>query len=81
MAKKKYVVPMLMNSTEPGDDVVIGGGTGQSTTDPYPCTYAEWAVVFGGDDDLDETPGTFDDYKAWWEDNLFSQEDWEKFNP
>lgn len=82
MAKKIGFKPsiILRDIGIPGDDVVIGGGTGQSTTDPFPCSYAEWQIMFIDDYDLDDDYD-FDDYGQWWADNGFSLEDWVELNP
>ena len=68
------------NGMSAGDDVVIGGGTGQSTTDPYPCSFEDWKIMFEDDYDLDEDID-FDDYGTWWADQGFSIEDWDTINP
>ena len=50
MAKKKYVSPFVLLST-PGDDVVIGGGSGQSGQEAWLCDYEEWETMFKGEYD------------------------------
>ncbi len=79
MSKRRFIIPYVV-LTAPGDDVVIGPGTGQSTTDPYACSYEEWQDLFEGDYDYDADLD-FDDYVAWWYENGFSEEDWLLFNP
>lgn len=65
---------------DPTNPVVIGGGTAESTTDPFPCTYDEWWDMFGsdnnGDSQIDEK-----DFARWWSENNFTQADWERLNP
>lgn len=56
------------NGMSAGDDVVIGGGTGQSTTDPWPCSFEEWETMFCEDYNGDEE-FTWEDYVAWWNEN------------
>ena len=80
MAKRKFSQPLVILSTTPGDDVVIGGGTGQGTIDPYPCSFGEWQKLFE-DDYLPDDTIDFNDYVQWWADNGFSLEDWEEYNP
>lgn len=78
--KHTWENPIILFQDEPGDDIVIGGGSGQSTTDPFPCTYKEWQTMFEEDYDLDEDID-FDDYGTWWADNGFSLADWNSINP
>lgn len=82
MAKKMFINPFIVLSATPGDDVVPGGGTGQTTTDPFPMAYGdEWKTMFGEDHDLDGEEGTFDDYGTWWADNSLGLDSWNEFNP
>ncbi len=81
-----FVTPFIATNTtsNPGNDVVIGGGTGQGTPDDEmpvsPCSYSFWLEHFGEDiiqgDGINE-----DDFALWWESNGFSQADWEELNP
>lgn len=81
MAKKIGFMPkIILRDITPGDDTVIGGGTGQSTTDPFPCDFADWQTMFAEDYDLDEDID-FNDYATWWEENEFSMDDWDRLNP
>lgn len=73
-------ISSLIPDPDPSGDDVIGGGTGQSTTDPYPCSFADWQIMFAEDYDLDEDID-FDDYGQWWADNGFSEDDWAELNP
>ena len=59
----------MISTPEP--TTVIGGGSGQSSTDPYPCSYEEWLTLFSDDYDLDGVSGEWEDYVAWWDDNEF----------
>ncbi len=82
MARKKFSAPFILFNDDPGDDIVIGGGTGQSTTDTFVCSYDEWLKLFADNYDMDdEEIIDFNDYGQWWADNGFSVEDWERFNP
>ncbi|GEM_PF-5206729 len=78
MSKKAFKLPYILGTgVTPTDDVVIGGGTGQSGTDPVPCSYNAWLnSVWCGEYDLQEPSGTFDDYGTWWAENGFSMEEW-----
>ena len=86
---KKWFYPILFSQDTPGDDIVIGGGTGQTTTDPYPCSYDDWLVLFSDDYDYDgdDTAGTRNDYRTWWEwmmedyPDKFNEDNWKEFNP
>jgi hypothetical protein len=80
MAKKPGFRPLILGSSTPGDDVVIGTGSGQSTTDPYPCTFADWQTMFENDNNYDEQI-TIDDYGIWWANQGFSLEMWNYYNP
>jgi hypothetical protein len=77
--KHTWKNPTIEFNQEPGDDIVIGGGSGQSTTDPYPCSYKDWLTLFADDYDLDDDVD-FDDYRTWWEENEFSEEEWDEYN-
>jgi hypothetical protein len=81
MARKNIFAPgILFTIPDPQPTTVVGGGTGQSTTDPYPCSYSDWLILFSDDYDLDGTEGTRDDYMQWWNDNNFSMEAWKAYN-
>ena len=75
MAKKKYVSPFVLLST-PGDDVVIGGGSGQSGQEAWLCDYEEWETMFKGEYDGNDGI-TFNDYAIWFAFNMGgSLEEW-----
>ena len=85
MAKKFGFNPYIVHSgvNFEGGAVVIGGGSGQGSTDPInasPCSYAFWLEHFA--EDVIQN-GTIDEYDfgAWWEGNGFTKEDWEELNP
>jgi len=65
MAKKRSFVPgILFTMPTPQPTTVVGGGTGQSTTDPFACDYDTWLNLFAGDYNNDgETNGA--DYEQW----------------
>ena len=66
---KKFNPFVLLMMPEPTSDVVTGGGTGQSTTDPYACSFDDWMNLFATE--LDGVEGIdFNDYKIWFQ-NLF----------
>ena len=78
--KRMWKNPIIKPHFEPGDDVIVVGGTGQSSTDPFACSYSDWQVLFADDYDLDDDID-FDDYGQWWADNGLSVEAWEELNP
>lgn len=84
MAKRFGFHPSIILSSTPGDDVVIGSGSGQSgivLMDPVPCSYeywlaSEWAEDFIQGDGINEY-----DFGVWWESCGFSEAEWEEMNP
>ena len=80
MAKNNFDPFVLLMIPEPSPTSVVGGGTGQSTTDEYACSYKDWQTMFARDVDED---GDIDeaDYKAWFQgmftDPAEGQEWWE----
>ena len=84
MAKKPGFKPfILMDSGTPGDEVVIGGGSGQGGSDPFPMSYKEWAgSAWSEGYDIDGS-GDFshEEFAWWWVDNGFSVDDWTLNNP
>ena len=71
MAKKNIFAPgILFTIPDPQPTTVVGGGTGQSTTDPYACDFADWMNLFASDlnndNNIDEA-----DYKIWFQ-NMFA---------
>ena len=81
MAKQYFAFPrvFLNIGDEIGDDSGEGPGTGQSTIDPYPCSFADWQTMFSSDVNQDETID-FEDYRAWWINNNFGADQWDEFN-
>lgn len=77
MSKKLFKSPFIFGLSA-GDDVVIGGGTGQTSTDIWACSFEEWQTMFGDDINKDGQID-FDDYRAWWINN-FDEDTWELFN-
>ena len=71
---------VLLMMPEPTSDVVTGGGTGQSTTDPYACDFDDWMNLFASDVNGDGQTD-FDDYRQWFINN-FGEDDelWGLFN-
>jgi hypothetical protein len=70
MAKKNIFAPgILFTIPDPQPTTVIGGGTGQSTTDPYACDFNDWMNLFASDVNGDGQTN-FADYKIWFQ-NLF----------
>ena len=78
MAKKKGFNPFILLGDAPGDDNVIGGGTGQGAMNPFPMGFSAWQTSgFQEDYDLDQN-GTFDflEYTYWWKDCKFTYDQW-----
>ena len=73
---------ILSGPLDPGGDFDDddGPGSGQSTVDPRPCSFADWQILFKAD--LDGN-GAFDqnDYGQWWANNHLSVDAWNSFNP
>jgi hypothetical protein len=70
MAKKNIFAPgILFTIPDPQPTTVVGGGTGQSTTDPYACSFGDWMNLFASDVNEDGQTN-FADYKIWFQ-NLF----------
>ena len=84
MSKRKFIVPYVMLSMSGGDnDTVIGGGTGENTTDPFPMSFEDWQTSgfqIGYDFDEDGEFG-IEEFANWWEDNGFTMEQWNELNP
>ena len=86
MSRKAFTIPFILSTgNNPGDDIVIGGGTGEGGSDPVACSYdawlrSVWVYDYNGDG------YDFDDYCNWWLDqyaqnpNAFSPEVWSEFN-
>ncbi len=86
MAKKNFDPFILLLMPTPEPTTVIGGGTGQSTTDPYPCSFSDWQTLFG--EDLDGNDKLeMNDYMIWFQSNIdqnipgFDLSAWSAFNP
>lgn len=87
--KNKFSLPIIMltdPTPTPGNGGVIGGGTGQSGTDPLnpynsPLSFAAWKTSeFWSDYDSfygnDNNTPDFEEYCMWWLDNNFTIEQW-----
>ena len=83
MAKKHGFNPFILLSGEPGNEVVIGGGTGQGGVDTptSPMSYNDWLQADWAEDIILNGTIDEDDYAAWWESWEFSQADWVRLNP
>lgn len=84
MAKKYGFNPLiLMTMDEPQPTTVVGGATGQSTTEEYACSFTDWMNLFARDVNGDGATN-FDDYKQWFQ-NMFAddheegEEVWESY--
>ncbi len=78
---KKFNPFVLLTMPEPSPTTVVGGGTGQSTTDPYACDFTDWMNLFASDVNGDGQTN-FDDYRQWFI-NTFGDEAaelWKLFN-
>ena len=84
MAKKKAFSPfVLLSGLDDGGDVtVIGGGTGQSTTNVFACTFEQWMTLFASDFNGDGTTD-FNDYHDWFFATFGEEAEdlWPIFNP
>ena len=81
MNKKHFSVPVIMQG-EPGDDIVIGGGSGEGGSDAISAyNYHDWLNSIYAEDLIQDGEINEWDYVAWWENHNFSQEEWEILNP
>ena len=79
MSKKTFRLPTVLMSGWGGDpeDPIIGGGTGQSGSDPYAMSFSAWLASEFADDCAPVTPGiTMEDYGAWWVDSGLTEAQW-----
>ena len=60
---KKFNPFVLLTMPEPSPTTVVGGGTGQSTTDPYACDFTDWMNLFA--QDYNDNGIDNDDYIHW----------------
>lgn len=86
--KKNWNLPRITVATSTispgGDDVVIGGGSGQDgfepITDVVACSYAYWLdhykAEYTDDDVIDEY-----DFAVWWDRAGFGEDLWKELNP
>ena len=79
----KFGVPLILSGglipiDSTGSEVF--DESNQTTVDPYACGYDEWVTMFEGDYNGDEVIDE-NDYIAWFLDNGFGPEAWEKYNP
>lgn len=78
MAKRIGFNPLILLGDNPGDDNVIGGGTGQGALNPFPMSYSDWKTSgFQEGYDINHD-GVFDheEYGYWWEACNFTYEQW-----
>ena len=80
MSKKRFANPFVLLDLVAGDDVVEGGGTGQSSTDIYPVKYSDWLTMYGEDFNEDGSIDEYD-YGAWWGGQEYSEALWNEYNP
>ena len=85
MAKKNGFAPfILLSSGEPGDDIVIGGGTGQGGVNPvvYPMGFDAWYASDWAEDYVPATEGIdMVDYVVWFFDCGFTMAQFQEVNP
>ena len=81
MAKKKFLVPFIVAAgiTPVDEDPEIGGGSADTTDEPYPCSFDDWFGPFGDDYNHDSSTNQ-DDYCQWWLNCGFTWEKWLEFN-
>ena len=67
--KKKFYMPLIFVNglVDEGSVSEEGGGTGQTTTDPYACDYNEWLIRFDDEENHagSDAPSEYEDY-VWW---------------
>lgn len=81
MAKKTFGIPLVLGLiTEAPDVTETGAHTGQSGSDPFPCSFEEWQTLFAVDNDLDGDID-FDDYGIWWYEEGLGIDAWNEYNP
>ena len=77
MAKRIGFNPLILLGGTPGDDNVIGGGTGQGALNPFPMSYSDWTTSgFQEGYDFDGDGYEMEEYAAWWDDCHFTYEQW-----
>ncbi len=81
--KKAFAIPFILNSQGGTKDGVIGGGTGQSGSDPIgnAMSFTEWAQSNYWqtyDQDYGNGDGIADmaEYGMWWADCEFTYDQW-----
>lgn len=82
MFKKKFKQPYIFGLT-PGEDIVIGNGSGEDGFDPdqpNAVSFASWMEHYAEDIDGSQEID-YQDYLIWWGSYDFTQEDWEDVNP
>ena len=75
--RKKWTGPRIFfeGGLQPGPGSVIGDGSGQSTTDAFPCDFEQWLVLFDYvDADGNGIAGEWNDYVKWMTDNGFYED-------
>ncbi len=85
MAKRIVFNPLILLGDTPGDDTVIGGGTGQGGVNPIgaaPCNFSFWVNNYATSE-WDATGDGYDyyDFGDWWRAQGFSESDWNELNP
>ncbi len=89
MSKMFFENPLIFRdpiTPDPTDPVIVVPGSGQGGEDPFACSFDDWMTGFKSDITGNGTID-FDDYQAWWQQNLakypteFSQANWARFNP
>lgn len=83
MSKKNFDTPYFnLFELDPGNDPDPGHGSATSTPDyDIPWDWENWSVMFDYmDENGDGTPGTWEDYVAWWKKNNFPADLFEAWN-
>lgn len=85
MNKRQFIAPYILLTgglNDGGEGNVIGGGTGQGGVNPFPMSYEDWVnsgFQYGYDFDGDNEY-SLEEFASWWEDNGFTEDQWEEFN-
>ena len=81
MAKRNIFNPFIFledTPGTPGDDVVVGGKTGQGGVEvhAYPMSFGDWQNSEWVDDYILDGDINMDDYAVWWEFCGFTFQQW-----
>jgi hypothetical protein len=82
MAKRIGFNPLILLGDTPGDDTVIGGGTGQGgVKQPTAMSFEQWLNSEWREDLILDGTVDIKDYATWWESWGFDMNLWSQLNP